>query len=153
MTDYAPLSQLPVVTWRGCAGCNGTLLLDERQNNQARSADGTGAYLLCRACQETADAEEARKPVVPHARCVHRLYQSGPFSDLFIVKVESADYTVTLADGEHLVRRPARITVGVLGLGGVEPERAREILGRCWPAGVWRDGLVYSRAELVMKGF
>jgi hypothetical protein len=143
---------LRTVAWRGCAGCNGTLLLDEMQQAEAAHLDAAGAYLLCRTCQKLADAEEAKHPVVPNARCVLARYQSGPFSDLFIVKVESADYTVTLVGEQFTVRRPPLVTVGVLGMAGTDPERVREILSRWWPAGTWdREGLVFSRAELRMK--
>jgi hypothetical protein len=136
MTDYVPLSQMRTVAWRGCAGCNGTLLLDEAQAATAEAGDRAGAYLLCGSCRKIADAEQAKRPVAVGARCVLRLWQSGPFADLFI----------TAVDGDS-------ITVGVLGLGGVEPGRVREILGRCWPAGLWdRDPLAFDRSELMMKG-
>jgi hypothetical protein len=136
MTDYVPLSQLPVAVLRCCAGCSGDLMLDPAQAATADAQDRAGAYVLCRTCRKRFDAEEAARPVAAGCRCVLRLYQSGPFADLFI----------TAVDGD-------RIAVGVLGMAGVEPARLRGMLGRWWPAGLWdRDPLVFDRAELVMKG-
>jgi len=125
------------VSWRGCAGCNGTLLLDELQQNEAAALDAAGAYLLCADCRKRLDAEEARLPVKAGARCVLSRYQSGPFSDLFIKEVAGD-----------------QITVGVLGMTGTANERLREILSRWWPAGTWdRASLTFARSELRMKSW
>jgi hypothetical protein len=161
MTDYVPLSQMRTVAWISCARCSGDLFippesiasLAEGGYSAARSLPGEGPWIYCRTCKPLADAEEARHPVAQGARCVLARYQRGPFSDLFIVKVESAGYTVTLDGAEYPVSRPPMITVGVLGFGQAEPERLRRMLSNWWPAGLWdRDPLVFSRAELVMKG-
>lgn len=141
MTDYVPLSQLRTVAWRGCAGCNGTLLLDETQAATAEAGDRAGAYLLCGRCRKTADAEQAKRPAVRNRQCAHVLHQSGPFSDLYVTEVE----------GEH-------VTVGCLGLNGIEEERFDAILEAWWPAGMRvpsrQAGRVFRflRSELLMKG-
>jgi hypothetical protein len=134
VNDYVPLSELPVITWRGCDGCNGTLLLDEEQALYAESLDDAGAYLLCRTCQRRADAEEKARPVVPRARCLHRYYQRGPFSELVITKVEGD-----------------QVTVAVLGMGGTDDARQDEILARWWPTSMQGRRCFY-RYDLLMKG-
>jgi hypothetical protein len=132
------------VTWVSCARCAGDMLIDpasiaslaEGGWSPARSLPGEGPVIYCAKCRPIVDAEEARKPVVPGARCVLAMHPRGPFSDLFI----------TAVDGD-------RVTVCVLGLGGVEPGRARELLAAWWPAGLWdRDPLTFGRSELRMRG-
>ncbi len=121
------------LSWRGCAGCNGTLLLDDAQAATARALDSAGAYLLCRTCKARDDAEQGRRSVRTGDRCVLALYQSGPFSDLFVKSV----------DGDQ-------VTIGILGMAGVPEERMRQILSRWWPAGLWQRR-TFTRAELRMK--
>lgn len=135
--DYVPLGSLPVRLVRSCDGCGGTLLLDpswESKVEQSNKGSG-GPYILCKTCQAREDKREAAVVVQKGTRCAHRLYLGGPFSDL----------VVTAVDGE-------RVTVIVLGLGGVAPERQREILGRWWPSWMLAKNFVFDRSELRMKG-
>jgi hypothetical protein len=133
------------VMWVSCARCAGDMFIDpasvpslaEGGWSADKALPGDGPVIYCAKCKPVVDAEEARHPVTPGARCTLAMYPRGPFSDLFI----------TAADG-------GRVTVGVLGMGGVEPGRLREILSGWWPAGLWdRDPLVFDRSELLMKGF
>ena len=111
-------------------------MLEPEQAATAAALDAAGAHVLCGPCRRAADAEEAARPIAAGRRCTLALYQSGPFSDLFITAV-----------GGDLV------TVGVLGMAGVEPARVRGMLAAWWPAGLWdRDPLTFSRSELRMKG-
>jgi hypothetical protein len=142
MTDpYRPLpiSDKPALLVHSCDGCGGTLLLDPLNGWTAERlnyANNTfGVYILCKTCQTAEDKREAGVTVQRNTRCVHKLYPGGPFSDL----------VVTAVDGE-------RITVAVVGLGGVADERRREILGRWWPVFMLDSGFVFPRSDLRMLG-
>lgn len=121
------------LAWRGCAGCNGTLLLDEDQAALAEAQDRAGIYLLCAGCQKRADAEEAARPVAVGSRCVHWSYQSGPFAELYITEV-SGD----------------QITVGVLGMAGTDEKQLSIILGQWWPPAMGGKR-TFHRSELRMR--
>jgi hypothetical protein len=137
--DYVPLSSLPPLLVHSCDGCGGTLLLDPDNGwtpERLEYSNNTfGVYIFCKTCQAKEDKREAAVVVQKNTRCVHKLYPGGAFSDL----------VVTAVDGE-------RITVAVLGLGGVEPERQREILGQCWPGFLLSSNFVFPRSDLLMKG-
>jgi hypothetical protein len=123
------------LAWRGCAGCDGTLLLDEEQQGGAATLDAAGAYLLCRTCRAREEAREAAVTVRRNTSCVHAALQSGPFSDLYVLAV----------DGDL-------VTVGALGFNGIEdPARVAEIEGRWWPPQM-RGRRQFRRSELRMKG-
>jgi hypothetical protein len=134
-----PISDKPALLVHSCDGCGGTLLLDPLNGWTAERlnyANNTiGVYILCKTCQAAEDKREAGVTVQRNTRCVHKLYPGGPFSDL----------VVTAVDGE-------RITVAVVGLGGVADERRREILGRWWPVFMLDSGFVFPRSDLRMLG-
>lgn len=140
MTErQAPRMDKPALLVHSCDGCGGTLLLDPDNGwtaEQLIHANNTfGVYILCKTCQAREDKREGAVVVQRGTRCVHRLYPGGPFSDL----------VVTATDGES-------VTVAVLGMGGVAPERTREVLGRWWPAHMLDSGLVFPRSALRMLG-
>jgi hypothetical protein len=142
MADYqGKLADLPAVLVHSCDGCGGTLFLDPSMESWLKFADSTfGVYTLCRKCQAAEDKREAGVTVQKGTRCVHRALPGGPFSDLSVSEVLPAD-------DEH----PLRVTVWVLGFGGLAPERVAEIEARCWPA-VMRGRRTFLRSELSMKG-
>lgn len=130
------------LSWTACARCAGGLAVPD--DPSAIDVLCRGVYddprgwfpvIYCRKCRAVVDAEEKAHPVVPHMRCVHLSNQTGRFRDLYVREV-SGDL----------------ITVGVLGLGGVEPERQEEILARCWPTSM-QGRRTFYRSELLMKGF
>lgn len=110
-----------------CWGCSGHLLVMPGLAAGLRRA-GAGTY--CKRCQRIIAAEEAARPCVPGARCVHVQYQSGPFSQLVI---EKAEYD--------------RVTVFVLGF----PEDFAELARVFWPP-CMQGRRVFARGELLMKG-
>lgn len=142
-----------------CDRCSATLAVpvggigDWCQGNYAGTVNGEPAFPVgyCPKCRKIVDKEEQARPVVPGMQCVHRAYQSGPFSYLYVVTAESRDYTVTLDGTEYPVAVPPLVHVGVLGLGGTSAERQDEILARWWPPEM-RGQRAFPRPYLMMKG-
>jgi hypothetical protein len=120
--------------WKLCERCQTELLVEPEYGEWLLSKGDSAPPLLCPRCQDITRREEQSKPVVANARCVHVDYQRGPFSDLAIVKVDGS-----------------QVTVCVLGLGGVEPERQAEILKGIHP-GVMHGRRTFHRNELLMRG-
>ena len=120
--------------WRICERCQVDLLVEPEYGDWLMRKGESAPPLLCPKCKILAQREEAARPVVPNARCVHVDYQRGPYSDLYIVKVEGD-----------------LVTVGVTGTGGMEPERQAEILERFHP-GIMHGRRVFHRNELLMRG-
>jgi hypothetical protein len=120
--SYAPKGADLCLT--GCARCNAFLAKEPQTMPSAKS----GASIYCGPCQVIVDAEQAARPCVAGARCVHVSYQRGPFSDLVVREV----------DGE-------RVRVFVLGhFDGVPPgsDMFHWTVGHEW----------FTRGELMMVG-
>lgn len=135
--DYVPLSSLPALLVHSCDGCSGTLYLDPSWETRIEASHKHfgGPYILCRKCQAKEDKREAAVVVQKGTRCRHKVYHSGPFSDL----------VVTAADGDT-------VTVAAIGLGGETEERTMELLRRCWPSYLLDTWPVFNRADLHMQG-
>lgn len=122
------LADLPVVAWVSCWRCSGDLLIPPHELPRSSGLPGDGPEVYCRKCKPIVNAERARRPCVPGARCVHVDYPRGPFADMVVREVDGA-----------------RVRCMVLGFPDGVPESAWEFnhnIGREW----------YTRGELIMTG-
>lgn len=122
------LADLPVVAWVCCARCSGDLFIPPHQLPSSSGLPGDGPWVYCKKCKPIVESEQAARPVMTGARCVHVDYQRGPFADMIIREV----------DGD-------RIKVSRLGAPDGVPESAwafHHTVGQTW----------FTRAELIMKG-
>jgi hypothetical protein len=107
-----------------CARCNAFLAAEW----QTLPSERSGAGVYCKTCKPVVEAEQAARPCVAGARCVHVDYQRGPFADLVVREVRGDD-----------------VRVFVLGHPDGVPKSAYAIhhtVGRQW----------FKRSELVMVG-
>jgi hypothetical protein len=122
------LADLPVVAWVCCARCSRDLFIPPHELPRSSGLPGDGPWLYCKRCKPVVDAEIARRPCVPGARCVHVDYQRGPFADMVVREVDGT-----------------RVRVMHLGFPGGVPESAWEFhhtTVREW----------FTRGELIMQG-
>ncbi len=122
------LEDQPVVAWVCCARCSGDLLIEPQMLPRSSGLPGDGPQVYCRKCKPIVDAEIARRPCVPGARCAHVDYPRGPFADMIVREI----------DGD-------RVRVIRLGFPDGVPETAwkfHHTAGREW----------YTRGELIMTG-
>jgi hypothetical protein len=125
---YPRLADLPVVAWVCCARCTGDLFLEPQTLPASSGLPGDGPWVYCKRCKPIVEAEQAARPCVPGARCVHVSYPRGPFADRVVREV----------DGD-------RVKVMTLGFPDGVPEGAyafHHTVGQEW----------FGRAELVMVG-
>jgi len=108
----------------GCARCNAFLAIEPQCMPSARS----GANTYCNPCRKIVEAEQAARPCVPGACCVHVDYQRGPFAQLVVREVQGD-----------------RVRVMTLGFPDGVPEGAL-----AWSHTVSREW--FTRGELLMTG-
>ena len=116
------------VAWVSCWRCSGDLFIEPQMLPRSSGLPGDGPWVYCKKCKPVVDAEIARRPCVPGARCVHVDYPRGPFADMVVCQ--------TAGD---------RVRTMVLGFPDGVPAGAHQFhhtVGRTW----------YTRGELIMTG-
>jgi len=108
----------------GCARCNAFIVMEPQMLPSERS----GANKYCNKCRSIVAAEQAARPCIKGARCVHVDYQRGPFSSRVVTEV-----------------RDDQVRVMTLGFPEGVPQGALDFhytVGREW----------FTRGELLMAG-